>query len=137
MEIENAIREMFGKFTAARAALDGHAMAELYSEDAEYISAYGPRVKGRSNLEQMWSGVTGQPKRTIHSINVLTPDMAEMRVLAEFADPSEQLEETFLLVREDGEWKIRVHQARNAISTIRLGSPDYFADARSVSASTR
>lgn len=109
---ENAIRELFRQFTEARAARDGHAMAELYSEDAEYINAFNrARVKGRSKLEQMWSGVQGKASRTIHSIDVLTPDMALLRVDAEFDDPSQKLEETLFLVTEDGEWKIRMHQA--------------------------
>ncbi len=110
-EAEKAIREVFGRFTEARDARDGKAMAATYSEDAEYIAFNGVRVKGRSNLEEMWSGAPGQPRRTIQSVELLTPDMAVMRVVAEFDDPAERLNETFLLVREGGEWKIRVHQA--------------------------
>jgi hypothetical protein len=90
---------------------------QLYGEGAAWIDSVsvtspvmeiGKAIRvGRSNLERMWSGATGQakPKRTIQSVEVLTPDIAVMRVLAEFADPSERFDETFLLAREGGEWR--------------------------------
>ena len=113
IEAEKEIGELFRNFNEARDAINGHAVAQNYSDFGEYISLWGTRVTGRANLEQMWSSVDGKAKRTIESIDVLTPDMAVVHVSASFENPDERpaLGETFMLVKESGGWKIRVHQA--------------------------
>jgi uncharacterized protein (TIGR02246 family) len=114
IEAEKEIRELFRKFNAAREVIDGHAMAETYSETGEYISLWQTRVAGRTNLEGMWSSsITGKSKRTILRIDVLTPEIAVVHGRAEFDNPDErpELEEVFMLVKEGDAWKIRVHQA--------------------------
>jgi uncharacterized protein (TIGR02246 family) len=113
IQAEKEIREVFRNFDEARDVIDGHALAQAYSEAGEYISLSGTRVAGRANLERMWSSVDGKAKRTIASIDVLTPDMAVVHASAKFENPDERpaLDETFMLVKESGAWKIRVHQA--------------------------
>jgi uncharacterized protein (TIGR02246 family) len=113
IEAEKEIRELFRKFNEARDAIDGRSLGDAYSEHGEYISMWGPRVAGRANLEHMWSTVDGKAKRNIQKIDVLTPDLAVVRAIAEFDNPAERpaLDETFMLVKESGGWKVRVHQA--------------------------
>jgi uncharacterized protein (TIGR02246 family) len=113
IEAEKEIRKLFAEFNAARDGIDGHAMAQTYSETGEYISLWGARIAGRSSLEQLWGSVSGKSRRTIHKIDVLTPDMAVVSGNAEFENPDErpELEEVFVLVKERDGWKIRVHQA--------------------------
>jgi uncharacterized protein (TIGR02246 family) len=102
LEAEKEIRELFQKFNEARDAINGHAIAETYSETGEYISAWGPHVTGRANLVEMWSGVSGKAKRTIQKIDVLTPDMAVVRGTALFENDDQQpeLDEVFMLMKE-------------------------------------
>jgi len=111
LEAEKEIREVFRKFNAARDTIDGRAMAETYSETGEYISLWGQHVAGRANLEGVWSSVQGKAKRTIQKVDVHTPEIAVVSGTAVFESPDEQIEETFILVKESGGWKIRLHQA--------------------------
>jgi uncharacterized protein (TIGR02246 family) len=113
VQLEKEIRDLFREFNEARDALNGHALAQTYSETGEYISLYGQRFAGRANLEQMWSTVDGKAKRTIQKIDVLTPDLAVVRTTVDFDNATERLthDETFMLVKETGGWRIRVHQA--------------------------
>jgi hypothetical protein len=112
LEAEKAIRAQFKRFNDARDVIDGTAMAALYSEEGEYISIYNnTRLKGRANLAHMWSSVDGKAVRKIESIDVLTPDLAVVRGSAKFENPSLEFDEVFMMVRENGDWMIRVHQA--------------------------
>ena len=111
IDAEKEIGELFRKFNQARDVFDAHALAETYSEAAEYISLWGQHVAGRMNLEQIWTSAEGKAKRKIQKIDVLTPDLAVVRVTAEFdSDEIPAADETFMLVKESGGWKIRVHQ---------------------------
>jgi hypothetical protein len=44
-------------------------------------------------------------------VEFVTRNIAVVHVIAEFSEPASTLEETFLVVRDDGGWSIRVHEA--------------------------
>jgi hypothetical protein len=59
----------------------------------------------------MWSGVTGQVRRTIQPINLAGPNIAVVRVLTQYDEPIGIHHETFIFVKDNGAWNIRVHQS--------------------------
>jgi uncharacterized protein (TIGR02246 family) len=108
---EQRIRALIRKFADSRNARDGQAASATYSEDGEYIFAPPVRsVRGRTALAALWGGLPGQVSRTIKNVEFLTPNIAAVRVDAEFST-APKLAETFLVVKDEGEWRIRVHQA--------------------------
>jgi ketosteroid isomerase-like protein len=106
---EQTVRSLIRRFADSRNARDGQGAAATYSEDGEYIFAAPVRtIRGRTALAALWGGLPGQVSRTINNVEFLTPNIAVVRVDAE-AGP--KLAETFLVVKDEGEWRIRVHQA--------------------------
>ena len=77
---EESIRALIETFAGARNAHDGQAVAALYSEEGEWISANGSFVHGRPALARLWSGVTGEVERTVQSIDFAGPNIAVVRV---------------------------------------------------------
>jgi len=108
---ERSIRALVQVFADARNAHDGPAVAALYSEDGEWISSSGYALQGKEALSRLWSGVTGQVTRTIQSIDFAAPNIAVVRVFTQYAEPTGLRHETFILVKQRGEWNIRVHQS--------------------------
>ena len=68
-------------------------------------------MKGKEALAKLWGGVTGTALRTIKSVEIVAPDIAVVRVNADFPEYKSRLLETYLLIKDDGQWRIRVHQA--------------------------
>ena len=119
---EQTVRALIKKFADSRNAHDGKAAAETYSEDGEYISKTtalmntrytlsAQTTRGRTALAALWGGLPGQVSRTITNVEFLAPNIAVVRVNAEFSAPAAKLAEVFMVVKHEGEWKIRVHQA--------------------------
>lgn len=109
---EQTVRALIKKFADSRNAHDGQAAAETYSEDGEYIfTAPARTARGRTALAALWGGLPGQGSRTIDKVEFLAPNIAVVRVNAEFSAPAAKLAEVFMVVKHEGEWKIRVHQA--------------------------
>ncbi|HTA43251.1 MAG TPA: hypothetical protein VK789_12435 [Bryobacteraceae bacterium] len=58
---------------------------------------------------------TEPPVRTIRSIDFVAGNVAIVRVTAAFRGPEflspTMLNEMFLVIRDEGQWKIRVHEA--------------------------
>jgi uncharacterized protein (TIGR02246 family) len=109
---EEAVRALFRKFADARNAHDGPAAAALYSEDGEWSNEFrGGTLRGRESLATMWSGVTDQVERTVDSVDFPLPTVAIVRATLRPPDHSGEFHETLVLIREQGVWHIRAHQA--------------------------
>jgi uncharacterized protein (TIGR02246 family) len=108
---DEPIRTLIKTFADARNAHDGEAVAALYSEDGEWISAHGYFVHGRPALVRLWSGVTGQVARTIQSIDFAGNNIAVVRVVTEYSEPIGRRHEAFILVKGGRTWNIRLHQS--------------------------
>jgi ketosteroid isomerase-like protein len=108
---EPLIRTVITVFADARNAHDGDAASAQYSEDGEWISAHGYVVHGKAALATLWSGVTGQVERTIESIDLVGPNIAVVRVTTQYEEPVGRHHETFVLVKVNEKWNIRVHQS--------------------------
>jgi uncharacterized protein (TIGR02246 family) len=109
---EASLRTLIKTFADARNAHDGQAVAALYSEDGEWMSANGQGiVRGRADLARIWSGQTGLVQRTVQSSEFVGPNLAVVRVATEYAEPIGRHNETFVFVKDSGTWNIRVHQS--------------------------
>jgi len=109
---ESAIRQAVDAYVEAYENSDAKALAALWGPDSEYLSSSsGKRLKGRDAIEQEFARIfaAGPAKLevTVHSIRLLTPDVAteegEARVTAPGAAPEES---TYLAihVKRDGKW---------------------------------
>lgn len=109
---EAAIRQAVDAYVEAYENSDAKALAALWGPDSEYLSSSsGKRLKGRDAIEQEFARIfaAGPAKLevTVHSIRLLTPDVAteegEARVTAPGAAPEES---TYLAihVKRDGKW---------------------------------
>jgi uncharacterized protein (TIGR02246 family) len=95
---------------AARNAHDGSAAAATYTEDGEYIGS-SRTFKGRIELAQLWGTMKGQMQRTIQAVNFIAPGIAIVHVLSDYPKPAIVGREVFVMVKENGGWKIRVGAA--------------------------
>jgi uncharacterized protein (TIGR02246 family) len=108
---ESAVRQFMRKFADTRNSHDGSAVAALYSEDGEWLG--GGRAHGRAALTELWTRVAASPvtaERTIQSLEFPGPNLAVVRNIVTYSNDSGRHHETMILVKEDGAWKIRVHQ---------------------------
>lgn len=111
--VDETVRALITRFADSRNAHDGNAAAATYAEDGEYMNPASPihKVKGRTALAALWGNLPGQVQRRIVTVEFVTHDIAVVRVIAEFNEPTSTLEETFLVVKDGGGWTIRVHEA--------------------------
>jgi uncharacterized protein (TIGR02246 family) len=108
---EESIRRLVRGFADARNSHDGQTVANLYSEDGEWIADNGRVVQGRPALAALWGGLTGQVQRTIESINLAGSNIALVRVVTQYSDRPESHHESFVFVKDGAAWSIRVHQS--------------------------
>lgn len=108
---EDAIRKLIATFAIARNAHDGATAARLYGEDGEWIAYQGVRtVRGRAALTALWGTALGQVTRTVQGIDVPSDSVAIVRVRTDYGQPIGIHREVFVVVKEQGTWRIRVHQ---------------------------
>ena len=111
---ESEVRRVILGFVGARNAHAGARAAAAYFADGEYIDAAGNAVKGRSALAKLWGGA-GEVPRAITDVKMVTSNIAIATIEAHFAVGLRNIvgKETLLLIKDDGEWRIRVHQRLN------------------------
>jgi uncharacterized protein (TIGR02246 family) len=108
---ERPIRALIQDFADARNSHDGITVASFYSDDGEWIAARGVRtVRGRAALVELWTGLSGQVRRTVRSVDLVSDSIAFVRVTAQYEEPIGRHNEVFVLVKDLGKWRIRVHQ---------------------------
>jgi len=111
-EDDEKVRALIGKFADARNAHDGDGVAALYAEDGEWFGPQGqPAVRGRQALATLWGNLPGQVGRTIQAVDFPGGNIAVVRVTTQYAEPIGRHHETFVAVKENGTWHIRIHQS--------------------------
>lgn len=121
-----AIRDLMRRFGQARGAHDAKGAAAAFSEDVEWTNAFGVVVRGSANLEKFLTslfagdevGTTqgeGANYRPI-SIRYLGDDAAIIHGMTQSTrgesrsgEAPRRVHLTFVLAKQDGEWRI-VHQ---------------------------
>jgi len=107
-EIEAANKE----FMAFVAAGDSVGLANLYTEDAKFMSAGNPAVSGRKNIQSAMSGIikSGITRVDLRLIDVWgTEDLlVEEGDLSLFVGDKNVSEEKYIVVwkKEEGKWKL-------------------------------
>jgi hypothetical protein len=94
-----SIRTIIKAFADARNAHDGQTIADLYSEDGEWMAANGRTVRRRPALAAFWSSLPGEVQRTIESIDGAGSNIAVVRVVTQYPDRAESHHESFFLVK--------------------------------------
>lgn len=109
---EQTVRALIKKFADSRNAHAGQAAAATYSEDGEYIwEDPAHATRGRTALAALRGGLPSQMSRTINNVEFLAPNIAVVRVDAQAFGQAVKFIEILLVVKDEGEWTIRVHQA--------------------------
>ena len=93
---EPTIRTAIRTFADARNSHDGATVANLYSEDGEWIAADGRNVRGRPALADLWGSVEGQVQRAVESIDFAGPNIALVRAITQYREPRGRHHETFI-----------------------------------------
>ncbi len=111
---EAAIRAAVESYVAAYNRADAKAVAEHWSENAEWISPSGDRIQGRQAIEEqmraMFAG--GQaPRIAVYDpkIRMVSDDVAVEEGVARVVRPGEPPEDSSYLaihVKQDGKWKL-------------------------------
>ena len=103
------VRALIEQFARLRNTHDGAGVAALYAENGQWISMRGASLHGREGLTQLWSQVPGMVKRTVEAVDFPGPNVAQVRVLMQ-DESTTQHHEFFILVKENRNWAIQVHQ---------------------------
>jgi uncharacterized protein (TIGR02246 family) len=108
---EKNVRALITQFAERRNEHNGASVAALYSEDGEWIGLNESSVvRGRQALQILWNGIDGQVQRTIESVTFPGDNIAVVAVTTQYGPPIGRHHETFVVVKENGAWFIRVHQ---------------------------
>jgi uncharacterized protein (TIGR02246 family) len=114
---EEAIRKASAELTRALAGGDAKALANLWTEEGEYIAEDGTTIRGRAALEAAYKKFFAKhPKvkvdATIDAIRFVSRDSAIEEGVARLHKDKGGIAETSrystLYVREDGQWRIAV-----------------------------
>lgn len=108
----NAIREQSAAFVAAFNANDAAKIAELWTEEGEYVDAFGRRFVGRQEIEKAYADFFAEhPKAqlqlTIDSLHLVssTVAMEDGRAVADSVPPGAGIGKyTAVHVKADGKW---------------------------------
>jgi uncharacterized protein (TIGR02246 family) len=113
MDEANAIRQRIESYVAAYNQQDAGAVADLWSEDAVYVShETGERIQGRAAIAAMFqslfqSGDASQLSVTVEAIRLITPDVAIEDGTAEIVSAEGEAQNstyTAVHVKKDGVW---------------------------------
>jgi uncharacterized protein (TIGR02246 family) len=108
---DGRVRALIDRFSDLRNAHDGAGLAALYSEDGEWLSSSGEQViHGRQALTTLWNRVPGRVDRWVDSVELVGASIAVVRVTDEYTEPIGRHHDSFVAVKENGTWFIRIHQ---------------------------
>ncbi len=111
---DTALRKVVESYVAAYNSGDASAVASHWSQNGEYLTQTGERVKGpdkiRAALEKFFAENKGiQVKTSVFDIQVQPKDRVVIKGLAVFSRPGEENDEEFFTattVKEKGTWKL-------------------------------
>jgi uncharacterized protein (TIGR02246 family) len=112
-EDERALRSLAAEYARAYNAGNAHALASMFTDDAEMIDEYGERLRGPQVIESVFASVfRGRPGATITiapaSLRFLSPDVAqeEGRTTVKVGDESPSTRHyTVVFVKQADRWR--------------------------------
>ncbi|MBF6333411.1 SgcJ/EcaC family oxidoreductase [Nocardia transvalensis] len=114
---EAAIRALFDRTSRAWADADAHAFASAFTEDADYVTFFGPHYKGRADIEAVHRPLFEKWQKGSHldgeivSLRFLTPDVALVHGRGAVVKGRKRRNRfntkvtLHVAVRQDGEWR--------------------------------
>ncbi|MFC9994771.1 SgcJ/EcaC family oxidoreductase [Nocardia sp. NPDC127526] len=115
---EAAVRAVFDRLNQAWAAADARAFAAEFTEDADYVTFFGPRYKGRADIEAMHQPVFEKWQRgtrldgEVTAVRFLTPEVALVHGKGAVVKGKRRRNRfntkvnLFVMIREAGRWRV-------------------------------
>ena len=127
MSDRSAIQDLLVRVGETWNAGDAQAYAELFTEDADYVTYFGQNMPGRRTIEEVHrrlfegplrgSRLTGLGRPDGYSIRFLRPDVAVVVAEGgsslgggEESDSDRRSTVMFVAVRDDGDWRFAAFQ---------------------------
>ncbi|MGY3615488.1 YybH family protein [Bradyrhizobium sp. USDA 10063] len=116
-EADEIVSAIMAKWSAGFSRLDAAALASLYSESAFFFGSNPTLYRGREGVAAYFNGLPRWRSPTVQFSDVRAaqagPEVMNMAGTATFflgeGDPSLSVKITWVMVREDGDWKIASH----------------------------
>lgn len=123
---DDIVSGIIKKWTAGFTAMDVAALASLYSRHAFFFGSNPSLYRGQDGVAAYFDGLPKWRSRSTEFIDVRAaqagPDLINMAAIASFvADEgatSLSVKMTWVIVREDGDWKIVSHHASSRVPLI-------------------
>jgi uncharacterized protein (TIGR02246 family) len=118
-DIVNGIIE---KWSAGFSKFDADALASLYSKHAFFFGSNPRLYRGRDGVADYFNGLPKWNSRAVRFTDVsaaqVSPDLVNFAATASFdvdGAPRLSVKITWVIVREDGEWRIASHHVSSTI----------------------
>lgn len=140
MSDQTAVRALMGRLAEAWNDGDAHAFAQVFTDDADYITFFGLHTRGRAAIEEIHRPLFAGPLRGSRltggstgddgvQVRFLRPDVALVVATggstlqgASAPDPTRDSILTFVAVCDDGEWRFASFQNTRRTTPPGLGS---------------
>ena len=107
---------IMGKWADAFSRLDASALASLYARNAFFFGSNPTLYRGRDGVTAYFRGLPKWNSRAVHFTDAnagqVSPDLINFAATASFdvdGAPKLSVKITWVIVREDGDWKIASH----------------------------
>ena len=118
-EADNIVSAMIAKWCAGFAKLDAAALSSLYAKNAFFFGSNPKLYRGRDGVADYFDGLPRwrKPNATFSEVNAAQagPDLINMGATITFDLAGERpdlvVKMSWVIIREDGEWKIVNHHA--------------------------
>jgi uncharacterized protein (TIGR02246 family) len=113
------VSSIIAKWCAGFATLDAAALSSLYARNAFFFGSNPKLYRGRDGVAEYFNGLPRwrRPSATFSEVNAAQagPDLINMAATITFDLPGERddlvVKMSWVVIREDGEWKIVNHHA--------------------------
>ena len=115
---------IIAKWSAAFAKLDPDALSSLYSKSALFYGSNPTLYRGRDGVKSYFTALPGWNSQSVRFTDVATSaagaDVVNMAGTANFSvgDAALTVKITWVIVREDGDWKIVSHHVSSKAALI-------------------
>jgi uncharacterized protein (TIGR02246 family) len=123
---DDIVSGIMGKWSAGFNKLDAGALASLYSRHVFFFGSNPNLYRGRDGVAAYFNGLPRWNSPTVRFTDVATefvnPDLINVAGIASFVvdegAPVLSVKITWVIVREDGEWKIASHHVSSKVALI-------------------
>jgi len=114
---DKVVSDIIGRWTAGFRKLDSAALSSLYSKNAFFFGSNPRLYRGRDGAAAYFDGLPRWESTDVQFSDIaatsVNPDLVNMAGTASFflgsAEPTLSVKITWVIAREDGDWKIVCH----------------------------